>query len=442
MSEGRNGRKDQTRRSEGEYVPSWMFPGGPRRVLPVGARRSLSDCCERSDGKLLDCRSGARVRSFSRHTGNIVADAGVTLGELLDALPPTHTLPVLPGSRDVTLGGAIANDVHGKNHHRRGSFGAWVQGLCLRRSDQRGRLHLRPTDPLFKATVGGMGMTGLIDFATVRCIRVPSRMLRQRTTRHNSLAECLEALAAGEDEHEYVLAALDTSAGDRAVGRGLVVVADHTPAEPAPSRAARARTAFAMPVKVPAALLNDVSLPLIQLARRAAIPRAGRERVGPPDRLLFPTDGSRHFGSLTGRGGPVKHQSIIPPDVAEHTIAQLLKTAQKRRRPCAFAQLARFGDNRSPALMSFARPGYALTLDFADRGEATTALLEELDVIVLGVGGAVNPYMDRRMSPTTFAASMPGWREVERLRDPSIVSDLWRRTALKLMTPKTLPNAA
>ncbi len=415
-------------------VPAAQLRTGGGPMLPFGAGRSYGDSCSLADGVLLDGRPGAAIHDFDRSAGILTADAGVSLGALLARVAPTHILPVLPGTQFATLGGAIANDIHGKNHHRRGSFGAFVEEITLRRSDVAGAIRLRPGSALFAATVGGMGMTGRIERARLRVLKVPSTDVRERTVRLTCLADYFARAEEADQTHEYAVAWIDSLARGKAFGRGHLIVGDHTgEGDARPPRGALAR----VPATPPVSLLNTVTLRAFNAAYFRRVPASGRTRIVPADAFFFPLDRILEWNRLYGRRGLHQHQSVIPADAAPRTIPRLLAMAQEHGHASFLTVLKRFGANRSPALMSYARPGYTLTLDFADKGAATLRLLDALDAATLDAGGAVNPYKDRRMSAATFARSFPDWQRVEAARDPAIMSDFWRRTALALTEEAT-----
>lgn len=411
-------------------MPAPLFPGIGEPVLPFGAGRSYGDSCTLADGKLLDSRPGAAIIQFSPHTGRLTAESGVSLGAIMRAIGPYHTLSVVPGTQFVTLGGAIANDIHGKNHHRRGSFGACVEGFTLRRSDTPGRIHCRPGDPLFAATIGGMGMTGLIESATVRCLPVPSTTIRQTTVRLASLTDYFERSEAADEAHEYAVAWIDSLAGGEHLGRGHLIVGDH--ADVQDSRPARWGTRLAVPLTPPVSVLNQVSLRAFNTLYNARVPAAGTTALVQQESFFFPLDRIRHWNRLYGPRGLHQHQSVLPAEHAQDAVREMLRLTQKHHHGSFLTVLKRMGANQSPAWISFSRPGVTLTLDFPDRGRSTLALLDALDAITLAAGGAVNPYKDKRMPPHVFDHSMPRWPEVEAMRDRAIVSDFWRRTALAL----------
>ncbi|ORE95361.1 FAD linked oxidase [Stappia sp. 22II-S9-Z10] len=408
-------------------VPAARFPL-PGLALPFGAGRSYGDSCTLADGPLLDARPGARIHHFDPSTGLVVADAGVSLGALMAHVAPRFMLPVVPGTQFATLGGAIANDIHGKNHHRRGSFGAHVEALTLRRSDGY-RYELAPGEPLFAATVGGMGMTGIIERAAVRLMPVASQAVRQTTVRLSGLADYFARAEEADAAHEYAVAWIDSLATGERLGRGHLITGDHAKGE-APG--GRTRRRLTVPVTPPVSLLNRLTLGAFNALYHARVPRGGETKVVPASSFFFPLDAVGHWNRLYGPRGLHQHQSVLPHADAHEAVREMLRLAHHHGHASFLTVLKRLGANQSPAIISFARPGVTLTLDFPDKGPATLALLDALDRVTLQAGGAINPYKDRRMSATAFDQSMPDWRLVEAVRDPHIVSDFWRRTALAL----------
>lgn len=422
-------------------IPAALFPGEIGITLPFGAGRSYGDSCELMGGTLLENRDGAKIHGFDADSGLLTADAGVSLGALQAAISPGHVLPVTPGTQFATLGGAIANDVHGKNHHRRGSFGAHVELIVLRRSDRPGRLTLTRADALFAATIGGMGMTGLIESATIRVMPVPSPMIAQGTVRLRNLADYFARSAEADRAHEYAVAWIDSLASGDSLGRGHLITGDHVDAPAASQRPPRKwRPAIALTPPVP--LLSRLTLRAFNEAYFRRVPANGAHAVVPPQPFFYPLDAIGDWNRLYGPRGLHQHQSVIPEESAEDAVREMLRLTQRHRHGSFLTVLKRLGPSRSPSLIGFARPGITLTLDFPARGASTLALLDELDRITLEAGGAVNPYKDRRMSAETFGRSMPRWREVEALRDPAILSDFWARTALRLTTRTESERAA
>jgi FAD/FMN-containing dehydrogenase len=407
---------------------------GPAMMLPYGNGRSYGDSCQNQDGLVVDMRALDGIESFDPQTGLIVAQAGVLLSQIIDLAAPHGFFPaVVPGTRFVTLGGAIANDVHGKNHHRRGTFGCHVEAIELLRSDGRTYTCTRTANArLFAATIGGMGLTGLILSATIRLMRVGSIDVIEEVAAFGSLDDYFDRAEDADRVNEYAVAWIDQLARGGAAGRGLLLTGNHAPAgQHAPSRPAGTRR---VPFQPPVNLLSRPFLTAFNAAYRWSRGRRPGPQLTGCGTFFFPLDGVRDWNRLYGPKGLFQHQSVIPAEAARRTVPVLLHAARQAGQGSFLTVLKRFGDVRSPGMLSFPRPGYTLTLDFPNRGAATLSLLAELDAITVAAGGGVNPYKDARMSAATFGASFPDWQRLEHMRDPAFMSSLWARTAMRLRT--------
>lgn len=398
-------------------------------LLAYGNGRSYGDSCQNQAGAAVNMRTLNRIRGFNAESGVLEGDAGVLLSDIITHAAPYGFFPaVVPGTQFVTLGGAIANDVHGKNHHRRGTFGCHVESLTLLRSDGKTyRCSASDNPRLFAATIGGMGLTGLILSASIRLMRVHSLDIVEKTTPFRDLGEFFDLAEAADQANEYAVAWIDQLAGGRNSGRGLLFTGNH--AEHGSHAATRAGGNLAVPFQPPFNLLNRPFLTAFNAAYRWKKGRATVPRQTGYLSFFFPLDGVRDWNRLYGPNGLFQHQSVVPEEAARIAVPELLAAARRAGQGSFLTVLKRFGSIRSPALLSFPRPGYTLTLDFPNRGAATLALLGELDRITIAAGGAVNPYKDARMSAATFAASFADWPRLEALRDPAFMSDFWARTA-------------
>ena len=409
--------------------------GAPGAFLPFGNGRSYGDSCHNDQGRLIAMQPGAAIRAFDPETGLLTADAGVLLSDILARVMPLgFFLEVTPGTAQVTLGGAIANDVHGKNHHRRGTFGGSVISFMLLGSDGARRACSRLENrTLFAATIGGMGLTGIIEQATIRLMKVPSVNVRQTAFRFGSIDGYFDAIDAIDAAHEYSVAWIDQLAAGAATGRGVLMAGDHAedggPARPP------AAPRLAVPFSPPVNLLNRLTLKAFNALYYGRAPSRPGTAIVPWSSYFHPLDAIRGWNRLYGPRGLFQHQSVYPAATARQTTIALLECARNHGASSFLTVLKRFGSVPSPGLMSFPRPGFTLTLDFANSGQSTLKMLDALDAIVLSAGGALNPYKDQRMSPAMFEASFPHWRELEALRDPALMSDLWRRTAMALDGP-------
>jgi len=423
------GRYPQTRPSEVLPIvwrsdpPALDRLRGP--VLPYACGRSYGDSCLNEGGLLLDVRRLDRLIAFDEERGLLQCEAGVTLAEILDlTVPRGWFLPVVPGTRWVSVGGAIANDIHGKNHHRAGTFGAHVARLELLRSTGE-RVRCVPDDPLFQATVGGLGLTGLILWAEIRLKRVPGAGIMMERIRFPDLEAFFE-LAAEDHAFEYTVAWVDCLAGGRRLGRGIYTRGDHAPIDgpvPSPLRPAR----LTVPGDAPAGLLNRLTLGLFNEAYYRGQLGSRRRATVPYGPFFFPLDGVGEWSRLYGPRGFVQYQCVVPDGPGGGPIRTIFERIARSGEPASLAVLKRFGGACSPGMLSFPRAGITLAVDFAVRGARTLALLDDLDAVVREAGGAVYPAKDARMSPDSFRAFFPGLDRFTAYRDPKFSSSFWRR---------------
>jgi FAD/FMN-containing dehydrogenase len=394
-------------------------------VLAYACGRSYGDSCLNDGGTLLDVRQLDRLIAFDEETGLLRCEAGMTLAEILDLVVPRGWfLPVVPGTRWVSVGGAIANDIHGKNHHRAGTFGSHVTSLELVRSSGE-RVVCTPEDPLFQATVGGLGLTGLILWAELRLKRVPGAGISMERIRFPSLEAFFDL--AGEDQaFEYTVAWVDCLARGSRLGRGIYMRGDHASLkEPTPSPLAATR--LRMPIEAPAGLINRFTTVAFNEAYyRRQLSRRQRLTL-PYTPFFFPLDAVADWTRLYGPGGFLQYQCVVPDDPGGQPTRTLLERISRSGEPASLGVLKRFGPARSPGWLSFPREGVTLAVDIPYRGPRTLALLEDLDAVVRASDGAVYPAKDARMSPESFAAFFPEASRLEAHRDPKFSSSFWRR---------------
>jgi FAD/FMN-containing dehydrogenase len=397
------------------------------RILPFGNGRSYGDSCLTS-GTLLDTASLNRIVAFDQATGVVRCEAGVLLCDLIArAMPAGWFVPVTPGTQFVTIGGAIANDVHGKNHHVRGTFGTHVKAFELVRSDGSRRI-CQPNEnaELYCATIGGLGLTGLITWADLQLIPVKSNCINQTITPFANLAGFLDLARASDRTHEYSVAWIDSLASGDNLGRGLFIKGNHA-TETASLDAAPARAKLKVPFASPVSLIGRTTLKAFNaLYRNQTLGRERSSFVGYQP-FFYPLDRIGGWNRLYGRGGLLQHQSVVPMDGGIEVVADLLVRSQRSGLASFLTVLKVFGDKPSPGLMSFPQPGLTLTLDFANSGNKLFQLLDELDRVVVAAGGRINPYKDARMSADTFAASFPQARELKPHIDPAFQSNFWTR---------------
>lgn len=400
--------------------------GNGEVLLAVGNRRSYSDVCLADGGRLVDMTALDRFRGFDPQTGILVAEAGVTIDAILQAFVPRGWfVPVTPGTRFVTLGGAVANDVHGKNHHSAGTFGCHVRQLRIERSD-RGSVLVRPEDEdgLFRATVGGLGLTGVITEVALQLQPIGSAMLEVDSRACGNLGELCDGLVQGDAAFEHNVAWVDCTATGKAVGRGLLSQGNWREAGPLePHHAPRK----AMPTDRVDGLLNPLTLKLFNSAYHwLGRANSGRSVVH-YEPFLYPLDSILHWNRLYGRKGFFQYQCVVPDAAGREPIRSLLAEIARSGEGSFLAVLKRFGERPSPGLLSFPQPGLTLALDFRNRGPRTFELLGRLDAIVTGAGGRLYPAKDLRLPREAFIRGYPRLQEFAGFVDPACQSEFWKR---------------
>lgn len=398
----------------------------PEPLLPTGCGRSYGDSCLNDGGALIDATGLDRFIELSPD-GILRCEAGVTLAEILDLVVPRGwCLPVVPGTRWVTVGGAIANDIHGKNHHRVGTFGTHVTRFELVRSTGEHLLCSPASNPdLFAATIGGLGLTGLIVWAELRLQRVPGPGIEEERIRFENLDQFF-AIAADDASHEYTVAWVDCLSRGRRLARGIYFRgAHHT--QPAEWKPLAVAPRVRVPIDAPAALLNRLTLRAFNALQYHRTSRRPRRRAVPLGTFFFPLDAIGDWNRLYGHRGFVQYQCVVPDTTGGETLREILARVAGSREVPGLAVLKRFGPARSPGLLSFPRPGLTLAVDLPFGGRSTLELLENLDLVVRRAGGAVYPAKDARMSGESFRSFYPAWSTFARQVDPGFSSSFWRR---------------
>jgi FAD/FMN-containing dehydrogenase len=399
--------------------------GSADRGLAYGNGRSYGDVCLNSGGTLWATRSLDRFIDFDATSGVLDCEAGVLLKDIIDlALPHGWFLPVTPGTQFVTLGGAIANDVHGKNHHSAGTFGQHVESLLLQRTDGSS-VECGPTNngDWLDATVGGLGLTGVIVRARLRLKSVPGPWLRTETLPFSSLNDFFTLSADSEEDWEYAVAWIDCVGARGRHGRGIFFRGNHTEHEAAvPSRRPRA-----VPFTPPLSLINRASLRIFNTAYFHAHQVTKGNKLAHYAPFFYPLDNILALNRIYGPRGFYQYQCVVPRSVERVAIGELLAVIADSGMGSVLAVLKTFGDRPSRGLLSFPMPGTTLALDFPNALGRTMGLFERLNSIVLGAGGRIYPAKDACMTRELFEKGYPRLAEFLPYRDPRISSTMSRR---------------
>jgi FAD/FMN-containing dehydrogenase len=391
--------------------------------LPYGMGRSYGDACLIENGDVIDCTRCDRILAADWTTGVIKVEAGVTLAALLEVVVPRGWfLPVTPGTKFVTVGGAVANDVHGKNHHRAGTLGRFVKRLLLYRSDGSRLECSRETNAdIFSATIAGLGLTGVIGWVELQLKPITGSWIDSETIPFSSVEEFQRLSDASDSSFEYTVAWVDCFDGS---GRGIFFRGNHSPQNDGklPNFKERVR----IPITAPDWLLSKTGLQLFNSAYYRLHASGNASKRVLYDGFFYPLDSIRDWNLMYGKRGFLQYQFVIPS--AQSAALRTILAAMAAADAGSFlAVLKKFGAISSPGMMSFPREGLTLALDLPFRGEKTLNLLNTLDSVVLEAKGAIYPAKDARMSPAMFRASFPRLEEFKRYIDPKMSSSFWKR---------------
>jgi FAD/FMN-containing dehydrogenase len=395
-------------------------------VLPVGMGRSYGDSCLLKDGNLILTTAMDRLIAFDPATGILTAEAGMTLAQILDfAVPRGFFLPVTPGTKYVTLGGAIANDIHGKNHHVAGTFGNHVTQFELVRSDGSKRLCSPTSDPdWYAATIGGLGLTGLITWASLRMRPIVSRTMDVEYTHFHGIDEFL-ALTQQYAHSTYTVSWVDVTSTGRNFARGIFMCGEHSAVrgELHPSPAPK----LVFPIEAPGFALNKFSVAAFNTLFFHKQIHPHKVLTQDYEPYFYPLDAVLHWNRMYGKSGLLQFQYAIPWEHAREGTIAILKEVAKSGLASFLAVLKVFGDVPSPGLLSFPQPGITLALDFPIKEGLTFPLVERLADMTRDFGGRLYPAKDAAMTAAQFQHFYPQWEQLARFRDPAITSSFWER---------------
>lgn len=417
--------------------------GTGRGIVARGLGRSYGDAAQNAGGIVVDTTGLDAVHHADLEAGAVTVGAGVSLASLMERLLPRGWfVPVTPGTRMVTVGGAIAADIHGKNHHIDGSFCAHVTEMTM--ATPTGTATVSPTaDPeLFWATAGGMGLTGVVTQATLTLVPVESSFMRVDTERAADLDEAMDMMSTGDRNYRYSVAWIDCQATGGRLGRSVLTRGDHAALadlpprlrrQPERARAFRPPSPVTVPWTAPAGLLNPLTVGAFNEAWFRKAPQRQIGKLVPLATFFHPLDGVGAWNRLYGPRGFLQYQFVVGehhPDVVRRIIERITGA----RLASFLAVLKKFGPS-DPGPLSFPAPGWTLALDLPVGAEALGDLLDTLDEEVAAAGGRVYLAKDSRLSPENFAAMYPRvgeWRAVRERVDPDGVlrSDLGRRLGL------------
>lgn len=408
-----------------EEITALLAGRDPRTWIARGLGRAYGDAAVNGGAGVIETSALEHTLWLDVSTGLVQCGGSLPLSMLIDhAVPRGYFLPVTPGTRWVTVGGAVAADVHGKNHHRDGNLSEFLLDVTLLTAAGEVLVCSRTEHPdIFSATIGGMGLTGVILAARIKLLPIESAWVEVDYFKAHSLDETLDLLATCGDQYRYSIGWIDCLAGGGRLGRSVLMQGEHAPLDRLPA-AARANPLemvaprrWSVPMACPSMLLNRWSVRAFNAVCFRRQP-SGR-RLLSLDAYFYPLDGVQHWNRLYGRRGFAQYQAWLPHDSSQRGLVRLLEILSRSGLASFLAGIKSSG-RAGGGLLSFLEPGHTLALDIPHR-RGLEALVEQLDRVVLDVGGRLYLAKDALMSPGTFRATYPqleSFREVKARIDP------------------------
>jgi len=397
--------------------------------LPIGYLKSYGDSCLNEGETLIDTTGLNKFISFDSKSGILKCESGVSLAQILDfAIPLGWFLASTPGTKHITVGGAVANDVHGKNHHKGGTFGCHVLSFELVRSDGS-KIICSPVmnSELFSATIGGLGLTGLITWVEFQLKKCPSAFFAMEAIKFDCIEEFFEINSESEKYFDYTVSWIDTTAVGANLGRGIYNRGNHASPDDysLPELPNDGALPFPFPFDYP--FINSPSVHAFNyLYYNKQINKIDKQIVH-YNPFFYPLDAVNNWNKAYGKSGFLQYQFVVPFGEDLKVIKSIMRKISDSGLSSFLTVLKTFGEVKSPGLLSFPRSGITMAVDFRMLGERTLKVLRECDEIVHSVVGVLYPAKDARMSAEHFRAFYPNFEEFIKYIDPKISSSFWRR---------------
>ncbi len=399
-------------------------------ILPRGQGRSYGDSCLNEGGYLLSTKLLNKFYAFDSDTGVLRCESGVTLDKILQVfVPKGWFLPVTPGTKFVTVGGAIANDIHGKNHHKAGTFGNHLNCFELQRADGARILCSRDTNAdWFKATIGGLGLTGVILWAEFALKPIRGPYIEMESVKYNDLDEFFRISKESEQDYEYTVSWLDCFGNHNGV-RGIFIRGNHSNREEKNASKVLHKnfTWKTFPFDAPAFLLSTPAIKLFNFLYYNKQLKKHQKSMVHYNPFFYPLDNINHWNKMYGKRGFLQWQCVVPTTEKNKAIKMILQKITRSKLGSFLVVLKEFGDLPPQGMLSFPMPGITLALDFPNVGERLFSLLDKLDEIVVDFGGRIYPAKDARMTGKTFHVSFPEVENFTKYIDTKFSSSFYRR---------------
>ena len=396
--------------------------------LTSGLGRSYGDVGLNENGTLISTENLTKIISFDEKNGTLNCESGLSIKEILQfIIPKGWFLPVVPGTRNVTIGGAIANDIHGKNHHKDGTFGNHVKSIKLLRSD--GKIldcNRQENIDYLNSTIAGLGLTGLIVSAEIELKKIESEFIDVKTLKFTSLDEYWEINRKFEKDYDYTVSWVDCLYNQNAGIRGIYIAGNHS--KNITLKNSKRELSIPFPLTPPFSFVNNISMRLLNYFYYS-LNKETEESVQHYKKFFFPLDIIRNWNKAYGKKGFFQYQFVVPKENASFVLKKVLEVLKIKKQVPALGVLKNFGNIKSSGLLSFPEEGVTLALDFPNKGAKTLSLFEDLNKIIFENGGRLYPAKDALMKAEEFQKGYKKLDEFKKFVDPKFSSSFWRRVS-------------
>ena len=399
--------------------------------LPRGLGRSYGDVCLNNNGSLILTHDNNSILNFDYENGTIECESGISLNELLKIITPLGWfLPVVPGTSFVTVGGAIANDIHGKNHHRKGTFGNYIESFDLLRSNGEVIVCTKnENQDYFFSTIGGLGLTGLIIKAKIKLIPIKSSYVDTKNIRYYSFSDFFEINEEMERDNEYTVSFVDLGLNKKNNDiRGVYHVGNHSSNTEKSKKTSIKSKEISLNLPFPPyiSVINNFSIQLVNKGYYS-INKNSDWHMQHYRKFFFPLDSIKNWNKAYGKKGFYQYQFVVPREYAYEVLNDVIKTFKFYNQKPVLGVLKTFGKIKSVGMLSFPVDGVTLAIDIQNKGTTTLKMLENLDSIIIKAGGRLYPAKDARMSEETFYKSFLNFYEFKKFIDPLFDSSFLKR---------------
>jgi FAD/FMN-containing dehydrogenase len=395
--------------------------------LCYGKGKSYGDVCLNEDNAVIDMSNLDHIISFDKENGIIDCEAGITLSKILEFIVPNNWfLPVTPGTKFITLGGAVANDVHGKNHHVAGTFGNHVIDFDLLRSD--GKIYKCSKDEnseLFRATIGGLGLTGLIRSVRFKLKKIENPFMYVENIKFNNLDEFYSINEESEKEFPYTVSWVDCTTKGKSMGRGIYMRGKHATDVDLEKDFEHKEGGIPFPIEAP--FINNFTVKAFNKLFYSKQFKKFTKQIVPYEPYFYPLDFVDGWENAYGKNGFLQHQFVLPLDTSKDILKTIFRLIVDSGMSSFLTVLKTFGDIQSSGMLSFPKRGITLAIDYRMEGKKTLDLLNKIDDIIVKENGRLYPGKDARMSKEHFHKFYPNFDKFEQYIDPKFSSSFYRR---------------